>query len=176
MSPKTAREQIIIEARLSYVPSLTIFSKFKIIGIMCQLSTIYTWIEIQDWLFRVATLSQLIEMNLAYWTNNISCFKITLCMATSIPQLVNCFLGVWCILKKSNITFICSKLVMGPPCFKRWKIATNWIFFFLLCLPSIDHQLCNRVWTSTSISPFISLVSAIIVDIRLINQNSWMKN
>jgi hypothetical protein len=111
-------------------------------------STIYTWTKIQDSLFRVVTLSQLIEMNLACWTNNIICFKITSCMATTIPQLVEyvkCFLGIWCIFKKSYRPFICSKLIMGLPCFKRWKIATNWTIFFLFYLPSIGHQLCNRV-------------------------------
>jgi len=85
MSPKIARERIIIKVRLLDIPQLTILSKFKIIGTMLQFSTINTRIEIQNWLSRMATLSQLIEMNLACWTNNIVYFKITLCMAVAIP-------------------------------------------------------------------------------------------
>jgi hypothetical protein len=43
---------------------------------------------------------------------------------------------------------------------KNWHKLDN-IFF---CLPSIDHQLYNIIWTSTNISPFIFLVLLIIVD------------
>ncbi len=127
------------------------------------------------------TSSHMNEMNLVCWANNTICFKMTLCMAIVISQpleFVQCFLSVWCIFTESNKPFMCSNLIMGLPCFDVWKlIATNWIIFsFLFNLTSMNHQLCKRIQTLTSMNPFIPLMLIIIAYIVITCQNSWMKN
>jgi hypothetical protein len=53
------------------------------------------------------------------------------------------------------------------------KLDNLFIFF---SFPSINNQICNRIWTLGSMNLFILLMLAITVDIVITNQNSETKN
>jgi hypothetical protein len=111
---------------------------------------------------------QLIEMNLACWINDFVCFKMMLCTTFAFPthlSMSNFSLG-YGKPSRSQINLshaqdwsqACHILANG----KLPQIEYFSLFFYL---PSIDHHFHNRIWTLTSMNPFILLMLAIIVDI-----------
>ncbi len=173
--PKIARERIIMKMRLLDVLPLTIHSKFKRIGTMHQFLTIYIWTKIQsgdlvtiDW-----NESSLLDQQQNMFQNNIMHGN----SHTPASWVCLVFPRHMVYFQEIKQTSHILKFSHGSTMFLHMKNCHKLDkFVYLFFLPSIEHQLCNKIWTLANTSPFISLVLVVIFDIRLTSQNSWMKN
>ncbi len=154
--PNSIRLFTMKEVKLSEVVPSTTCCKFSIIKTFFLSFITYTWTDNHDWLLMVVTSSQFIEIRGDFCTTTFVVRKITLCITSTMVQLVEldqCLWGQFSTFKNLKSPFNLSKSIMGRPCLRRCQIARNWMYFFssLPCPHSqIEQQPCPNLWQQTT--------------------------